>query len=105
MDEAPAEEGWEIKELKDYFKDAQRAGKVYNIPEEKKQVLAILDKELAKGNGDAGQNAEADRKLDATLGWLRKRQTDTIALENRQMCRLWDVDYLAEEMETLGTNS
>lgn len=78
---------------------------MYNIPEEKKAALAILDKELGKGKGAGHENEEADNKLDSTLNWLRKRQTDTVALENRQMCRLWDIDLMADEMERLEEHS
>lgn len=105
MDEEPADEAWATPELKDWSSDAKRNGKVYNIPEEKKAAMAILDDELAKSKKGSAENAEADNRLDSTLCWLRKRQTDTIALENRQMCRIYDLDLMADEMETLGKNS
>jgi len=104
MDEAPAEESWEIEPIRyEYENAAKRNGVVYDIPAEKKAALELLDSEIAKhANVD---NTEAENKLDSTLNWLRKRQTDTIALENRQICRLYDVDLMADELERLEDHS
>lgn len=105
MDESPADESWEIDPIKyEYETAAKRNGAIYDIPTEKKAALKLLDDEIAKHTG-VDDNTEAENKLDSTLNWLRKRQTDTIALENRQVCRLYDVDLMADELERLEDHS
>lgn len=105
MDETPAEEAWDIELIKnDYSSAAQRNGKKYDIPTEKKLALELLDREISK-HSTKDDNVEADNRLDSTINWLRKRQQDVIALENRNICHLYDIDLFAEEMEKLDDHS
>lgn len=102
--DAPNEDaphGWDIVPIKnDYQVDAKRNGRAYDIPTEKREALALLDKELAT-HTQVDDNEDAQNKLDATLHWLRKRQQDTMALENRQMTYLYDIDCMTDEIERL----
>jgi len=74
-----------------------------DIPAEKRAALKLLDGELSKQISD--KDDFADNQLEQTLNWLRKRQNDTIALENRQVCRLYDIDILENQMKAIEENS
>jgi len=99
---APTPDTWDITEIKnEYSSGAKRPRDWKNdIPAEKAEALRILDAELAK-HTIAEDNTDADNQLEETLNWLRKRQNDTIALENRQVCRLYDIDLFADEMQKI----